>query len=120
MEFGKCLDIYGGWQNNGADAIVYDCHGGANQRFDYDQDRKTIRVRHSRKCLTVSSADNAQKITQQECTGAWNQRWDLQPDGTVVLSGTEKVINFSNPNNLTQAWIWQNYNQMYQKFNTIK
>jgi len=117
---GKCLDIYGGWQNNGADAIVYDCHGGANQRFDYDQDRKTIRVRHSRKCLTVSSADNAQKITQQECTGGWNQRWDLQPDGTVVLSGTEKVMNFSNPNNLTQVWIWQNYNQMYQKFNTIK
>jgi hypothetical protein len=117
---GKCLDIYGGWQHNGADAIVYDCHGGGNQRFDYDQDRKTIRVRHSGRCLTVGSADNAQKITQQDCTGAWNQRWDLKPDGTVVLSGTDKVMNFSNPANLTQAWIWQNYDQMYQKFNTVR
>jgi len=113
---GKCLDIYGAWQNNGAGAIIYDCHGGQNQRFDYDQNRKTIRVRHSGKCLTVSTSDNAQYITQQDCTGAWNQRWDLQADGTVILSGTDKAIQFQNANNLTLSWIWKNSGEANQKF----
>jgi len=118
--FGKCLDIYGAQQNNGANAIVYDCHGNANQRFDYNKDRKTISVRHSNKCLSVSSADNNMKITQQDCTGAWNQRWDLTGNGTIVLSGTEKVMQFPSGENVSPAIINQNYNQNYQKFNITK
>jgi hypothetical protein len=117
---GKCMDIYGFWQNNGAPAIVYDCHGAGNQRFDYDKDRKTIKVRHSNKCLSVSSADNAQKVTQQDCTGTWNQQWDLKEDGTIVLSGTEKVMQFPNGENLSAVFINKDYNLSWQKFNILK
>jgi glucosylceramidase len=34
---GKCLDVYGAGQQNGARVIQWNCHGGPNQRWRQGQ-----------------------------------------------------------------------------------
>lgn len=119
---GRCLDIFGFQQNNGTRVIQYDCHGGANQRFDYDKDRKTIKVKHSGKCLTVASADAFQKVVRQDCTGAWNQRWDLEEDGHLTLSGTSMSMDVYGgwTHNIVDIILYPRHGGGNQKFNKIR
>jgi hypothetical protein len=119
---GRCLDIYAWSQGDGTRVIQYDCHGGANQRFDYNSNNKTISVRHSNKCLTVKSADAWQQVVQQPCVGTFNQKWDLNDDGTITLSGTKMTmdVKYADGGNLADVIIWPKNGGNNQKFNKLR
>lgn len=85
---GRCLDITGWSTNAGAPLIQWDCHGGANQRFNFVHTgfgNYNIVMVHSGQCLDVwgFSTDNGAPIVQWPCHGGDNQKFRLiaHPDG---------------------------------------
>lgn len=118
---GKCLDIYGGLQADGTRVIQYSCHGAANQRFDYQADKKLISVRHSGKCLTVKSADAWTNVVQMPCVGTWNQQWDLNNDKTITLAGTNMTmdVKYASGDDLADLIIWPKNGGNNEKFNKV-
>ena len=119
---GKCLDIYGGQQSDGTRVIQYSCHGGANQRFNYDSSSKMISVQHSGKCLTVKSADAWTNVVQRPCVGTWNQQWDLNDDGSITLTGTNMTmdVKYASGSDLADLILWPQNKGNNQKFNKIQ
>jgi lysophospholipase L1-like esterase len=83
---GRCLDVPNGNAANGTQPIVWDCGGGANQRWAVDG--QTLRALG--KCLdSPTGAASGAKAQIWDCHGGTNQRWTLGADGTVrgVQSG---------------------------------
>ena len=119
---GRCLDIYGALQADGTRVIQYSCHGAPNQRFTRDPNTKMIRVEHSKKCLTVKSADSWTNIIQMPCVGTWNQRWDLNDDGTVTLEGTNMTmdVKYASGSDLADLILWPKNGGNNQKFNKVQ
>jgi hypothetical protein len=119
---GKCLDIYGAQQSDGTRVIQYSCHGGANQRFNYDSSSKMISVQHSGKCLTVKSADAWTNVVQRPCVGTWNQQWDLNDDGSITLTGTNMTmdVKYASGSDLADLILWPQNKGNNQKFNKIQ
>jgi hypothetical protein len=72
--------------------------------------------------LTVGSADAFQKIVQQDCTGAWNQRWDLEEDGHITLSGTNMSMDVYGgwTHNIVDIILYPRHGGGNQKFNKIR
>lgn len=110
---GKCLDITGVSQSNGALAQIYDCQPGAqtNQQFYFfyvpgsgTPGMYQIVARHSGKCLDVVGASTSAGalVQQYDCLGysQLNQLW------TRVDSGTSYVRFYSS--NHTNLWLRPN------------
>ncbi|MDG4797097.1 ricin-type beta-trefoil lectin domain protein [Micromonospora sp. WMMD1082] len=83
---GKCLDVVSASTANNADIIQWDCHSGANQRWQlqpvggaYYQ----IVSQHSGRCLDVASASTANnaRVAQYDCHSGTNQQWELRSSG---------------------------------------
>jgi len=100
---GKCMDLDGGSQADGAPIIQWACHGGVNQQW-----RPMLRgrgffevaVAQSGKCLAVKDAslDNGADIVQMPCGGyKGNQLWYLLPFGpdyqTIRNLGSGKCLD---------------------------
>lgn len=119
---GRCFDILHGSQNEGQRVIQYDCHGANNQRFDYNNNDKTIRVQHSGKCLTVGRSEAFQKITQNDCTGAWNQRWILNEDGSITLENTNMAMDVysGSRDKMIDIILYPKHGGENQRFNKIR
>jgi hypothetical protein len=68
-----CLDI-AGRVREGAQAILYGCNNGANQRFEWGRSGE---LRVGGMCLDVSDGDrnNGAKVIAFRCNGGENQRW---------------------------------------------
>ena len=73
---GLCLDMAGRVQQ-GTEAIVYNCHGGNNQRFSWSG-RGELRV--DGMCLDVAEGDrnDGARVIAWPCNGGANQRWSRQ------------------------------------------
>ena len=83
---GKCLDVFGGSTDAGAQAIQWVCHGGANQQFRLEPaggGAVRIIARHSGQALDVFGAllDDVTPIIQWPVHGGDNQAWTLEPAG---------------------------------------
>jgi N-acetylmuramoyl-L-alanine amidase len=83
---GKCLDVEGARQDNGANVQQWACGGGPNQRWrlvDAGGGYYKIIAVHSGKCLDVTGAshDNGANIIQWDCHGGDNQLWRLEQHG---------------------------------------
>jgi hypothetical protein len=76
---GKCLDAEGSGSADGTKAILWDCHGGANQRWNVNANG-TITNAQSGKCLDADSRGtaNGTKIILWSCNGGTNQQWTLR------------------------------------------
>ncbi|CAG9181955.1 RICIN domain-containing protein [Cupriavidus pampae] len=77
-----CLDISGGVTTNDAPAIIWTCHGDANQQWILTPfgSQYQIAPSHSGKCLDIqyaSTANNAPAL-QWTCSGTTNQRYTLK------------------------------------------
>ncbi|CAG2146526.1 RICIN domain-containing protein [Cupriavidus plantarum] len=77
-----CLDISGGVVDNDAPAIIWTCHGDANQQWILTSfgTQYQLAASHSNKCLDIqyaSTADNAPAL-QWTCSGTTNQRYTLR------------------------------------------
>ncbi len=78
---GMCLDVKGQSQNNGADVHQWACHGGASQKWwfnDMGNGWREIRPRHSTSlCLDNRgpSLDNGAKFQVWQCVGVAQQQF---------------------------------------------
>ena len=87
---GKCLDVLGGQVDDLTPVVLYTCHGGANQRWDFPARGTTGPVVGlGDKCLDVnrSSTTNRTPIQVFRCHGGENQQWTHTRDGRLVGLG---------------------------------
>jgi lysophospholipase L1-like esterase len=104
----RCLDISGG-NADGAQALIWDCHGGGNQQWTRTAAGE-LRIFGNR-CLDVSgngSADGT-KIQAWTCNGTAAQRFTTNTNGTVVGAGSGKCVdvNGAGTANGTLVQLWQ-------------
>lgn len=87
---GKCVDVTGGSQSNGAWLQQWDCLGAGqtNQIWNVipiagQAPWLAFRAVHSQKCADVTgpSGDNGVRIQQWDCHWGGNQQWDMRPVG---------------------------------------
>lgn len=71
---GLCLDMRGDRVNQGTEAIVYNCHGKNNQRFNWTSRGELI---VANMCLDIAGGSNANgaKVIAWPCNGGRNQQW---------------------------------------------
>ncbi|MFI7643473.1 lectin [Nonomuraea sp. NPDC049400] len=105
---GRCLDVSGASQANGAQVQIWDCNGQANQQWTQTASGE-LRV-FGGKCLDVyarGTADGANVIIW-DCNGQDNQRWRFNSDGTITAVGANKCLdvpNYSTANGVRlQIW----------------
>jgi lysophospholipase L1-like esterase len=77
---GRCLDVPNGSTTNGVQPIIWDCSGGANQRWTASG--QTLQALG--KCLdSPTGATAGAKAQLWDCSGGANQRWNLNTNGTI-------------------------------------
>jgi poly(3-hydroxybutyrate) depolymerase len=105
---GRCLDVSGVSQANGAQAQIWDCNGQANQQWT-SNGANELRV-YGNKCLDVSNQSTADGAAVQiwDCNGQNNQKWRLNSDGTITAIGANKCLDVPNSatGNGTKLAIW--------------
>jgi alpha-galactosidase len=77
---GRCLDVPQSSTANGTQPVIWDCHGGANQRWT--SSGQTLQSVGN--CLDAPiNATAGTKAQMWDCNGGANQRWTLNSDGTI-------------------------------------
>jgi lysophospholipase L1-like esterase len=77
---GRCLDVPQSNAANGTQPVIWDCNGGANQRWTISGQT----VQALGKCLDApTNATAGTKVQIWDCSGAANQRWNLNANGTI-------------------------------------
>jgi poly(hydroxyalkanoate) depolymerase family esterase len=87
---GRCVDVPGKSQSDGALLQIWDCSGGANQQWTLTSGGQlTV---YGGKCLDVPnhSRSAGTRVQIWTCSGGANQQWRSNSDGTVV--GTESGL----------------------------
>ncbi|GGO22971.1 lipase [Microbispora rosea subsp. aerata] len=90
---GRCLDVAGVSQANGAQVQIWDCHGQANQQWTLTSAGE-LRV-YGNKCLDVYGAGTADgtQVVIWDCNGQSNQKWRFNSDGTITAVGANKCLD---------------------------
>ncbi|WP_433509296.1 ThuA domain-containing protein [Nonomuraea sp. CA-143628] len=103
---GRCLDVNGASQANGAQAQIWDCNGQANQQWAATSSGE-LRASGG-KCLDVNGAGTADgtAVIIWDCNSQNNQKWRLNADGTITAVGANKCLDVSGTANGTKARIW--------------
>ncbi|WP_030456081.1 lectin [Herbidospora cretacea] len=93
---GRCLDVSGASQANGAVTQLWDCNGQANQQWTTTAAGE-LRV-YGGKCLDVNGGSTADgtAVIIWDCNGQNNQKWRLNSDGSVTALGANKCLDVSN------------------------
>ncbi|GAA1514329.1 alpha-L-fucosidase [Sphaerisporangium rubeum] len=115
---GRCLDVNGASQANGAAAQIWDCNGQANQRWT-STGTSELRV-YGNKCLDVNGGGTADgtAVIIWDCNGQNNQKWRLNTDGTITAIGSGKCLDVSGAGtvNGTKVHIWTCHGGTNQKW----
>nr|WP_311132540.1 ThuA domain-containing protein [Nonomuraea gerenzanensis] len=103
---GRCLDVSGASQANGAQAQLWDCNGQANQQWTSTAAGE-LRV-YGTKCLDVNGGGTADgtAVIIWTCNGQNNQKWRHNADGTITAVGANKCLDVGGTANGTRARIW--------------
>lgn len=109
---GKCLDLDAASSN----LQVWDCHGGDNQQWTYDNSTGVIRSLASEKCLDASGYYG--NAYMAPCHFGLNQRWDLLPSGLIRDRAHHQCLDlyaFNNANgaNVQMYECWEGDNQRW-------
>jgi hypothetical protein len=102
---GRCLDVPNGNTTNGTQPIIWDCNGGANQRWTFTGQS----IQSLDKCLDAPiNATAGAKAQLWDCNGGTNQQWTLNADGTVrgVQAGLCLDVNHNLTANGTVVLLW--------------
>ncbi|MEV0132201.1 ricin-type beta-trefoil lectin domain protein [Dactylosporangium sp. NPDC050688] len=89
----RCLDVNRASTAAGAATIIWDCHGGANQRWSRTAAGE-LRV-YGTSCLDVHSAGTANrtKVIIWPCHGGTNQKWTFNPNGSITAVGSGRCLD---------------------------
>jgi hypothetical protein len=105
---GRCIDVPGGTTTNGTQVQLWDCSGGANQRWTYTAGRQL--TGNGNKCLDASGAGttNGTMVIIWDCHGGLNQQWNVNANGTItnVQSGLCVDANGAATANSTKIILW--------------
>ncbi|MCF0093025.1 Alpha-galactosidase A [Micromonospora sp. MH99] len=105
---GRCLDVNGASQTNGATAIIWDCHGQANQSWT-STSAQELRV-YGGKCLDVNNAGtaNGTSVIIWDCHGQANQQWRFNADGSITAVASGRCLDLvgNGTANGTRTQIW--------------
>ncbi len=117
---GRCLDVSGASQANGAQAQIWDCNGQANQQWTPTASGE-LRV-YGNKCLDVNGAATADGTTViiWDCNGQNNQKWRINNDGTITAVGAGKCLDVAAAGtaNGTKVQIWTCHGGTNQRWST--
>jgi len=76
---GRCLDVLGGSREPATPLVIYDCHGGENQRFTYPPVSGTgeVRAYGGTMCLDAypGRGQDGDRIVVWPCHGGANRQW---------------------------------------------
>ncbi|WP_432872077.1 lectin [Microbispora rosea] len=115
---GRCLDVTGVSQANGAAAQIWDCNGQANQQWTTTSAGE-LRV-YGNKCLDVNGGATADGSTViiWDCNGQNNQKWRLNSDGSITAVGANKCLDVygNGTANGSKVIIWTCNGQNNQKW----
>jgi glucosylceramidase len=104
---GKCVDVAGGSNANGAAVQLYDCNGSTAQQWTVGTDGS---IRALGKCLDVTSASTADgaKIQLWDCNGSGAQRWTVSASRDITNVGANKCLDATGNTsaNGTRLQIW--------------
>ena len=101
---GKCLDLYGGNNNDRNKVEIYDCNGTNGQQWSEPSDGT---VRANGACLDVAGAGTSDGTPVQifTCNGTGAQVWQRQADGTLLNPHSGKCLTDPSTDNGTQVVI---------------
>ncbi|WP_353572106.1 ricin-type beta-trefoil lectin domain protein [Candidatus Albibeggiatoa sp. nov. BB20] len=130
-ENGKCLDILGAdfdARKNGGRVYLWDCHGGKNQRWWFENGALT---NSGGKCLDVHRPDfdskkNGGLIQVWDCNGSVNQKWTLKRNTLVSGNGLCLDVHssdFKSRANNGKVQLWKcssGQNQRWNKYEYSK
>jgi cytochrome c peroxidase len=113
----QCIDIFGGRTTAGADVIQYGCHGGDNQKFQFDlvsgtAGTYTVKAVHSGLCMDISGGalTAGTKLIQNICSSTNSQRFSVtrQADGSYRMQAVHSGLTVLVPGgSTTQAAVLQ-------------
>ena len=89
----RCLDVLDWRTDNGAPLIMWDCHGGNNQRWTYGSD-KTLKGTHSQKCLEMNDyySQGFKYVSMQPCNpGNPRQKWTSNNNRQFINDGDQNM-----------------------------
>ncbi|MEV5754444.1 ricin-type beta-trefoil lectin domain protein [Actinoallomurus sp. NPDC052308] len=115
---GRCLDVPNLSQANGTQVELWDCNGGANQKWTLTSS-KQLQV-YGGKCLGAEGAGTSPgtRAVIWDCNGQPDQQWNVNADGTVTggQSGLCLDANGAGTANGTQIILWTCNGQSNQKW----
>ncbi|MGP3915498.1 ricin-type beta-trefoil lectin domain protein [Nonomuraea sp. 10N515B] len=118
---GRCLDVTGASQTNGAQAQIWDCNGQPNQQWS-STTAGELRV-YGGKCLDVNGAGTADgtSVIIWDCNGQNNQKWRLNADGSITAVGANKCLDVSGAGtaNGSRMQIWTCHGGTNQKWTRV-
>ncbi|QSQ26702.1 lectin [Pyxidicoccus parkwayensis] len=94
VQSGRCLDVAQNSQTPGQGLNIYDCHGEENQRFLFTPEGE-LRVFDGAWCVQPATASAGGRAVIGACTGAANQRWVRNANGTVVHTASSLCLDVS-------------------------
>jgi len=88
---GRCMDVTGNSTTSGAAIQIYDCHGNANQRWEFTASGE-LRTFGGTRCLDAKGqgTTNGTLVTSSTCNGQANQQWRYNANGTI--SGSQSGL----------------------------
>ncbi|MFC9329223.1 ricin-type beta-trefoil lectin domain protein [Kitasatospora sp. NPDC057015] len=103
---GKCADDNGNSNANGTKVQIWDCNGGASQKWTVTGSAIQI----NGKCLDVTAQGtaNGSPVEIWDCHGGTNQQWVAQPDGSLRSTQSGRCLDdpAASTTNGTQLIIW--------------
>ncbi|BCY09183.1 ricin-type beta-trefoil lectin domain protein [Actinoplanes sp. L3-i22] len=102
----RCLDVTGQSQADGTLVQIWDCNGGANQRWTATSGNQlTV---YATKCLDAPNTSAGTQVRIGSCTGGAGQQWRLNADGTItdVRSGLCLDVTGAGTANGTAVVLW--------------
>jgi hypothetical protein len=117
QQSGRCLDVTGQSQDNGAKIQLWDCNGQSNQKWTLTSAAE-LRV-YGGKCLDLPANSAAGTQAQiADCTGGANQKWSYGSDSSIRHSQTGLCLdaNGQGTANGTQVNSWTCNGQANQKW----
>ena len=117
---GRCLDVYGQSRSNGAQTVVWDCWGGANQAWTVPAVGQAGEIRvYGTMCLNVggNAGQNGDPIVIWPCQNGPNQQWTRMATGEIRgVNGRCLDVSGQGTANGTRVLLWDCWGGTNQKW----